>query len=116
MTFAHRLRARRDRRQLDPRGTAAALRNLVDAADEPDSYWLAQGIEPPLRAGAIRAARDDLRAIATLLERAVDIPDQAIACAAWLAWSQESPICSDPAPDADVPDVARRLRHWLSSL
>ena len=92
------------------------MRNLVDAADEPDSYWLAQGIEPPLRAAAILAARDDLLAIARLLERAVDMPEQAVACAAWLTWSQGSPVCSDPAPDADVPDVARRLRHWLSSL
>ena len=116
MTFARRIKTRRESRRLDPQGTAAALRNLVDAAEEPESYWLGQGIQPPLRAAAIRAARNDLIAIASLLERDVTLPEQAVACAAWLAWSQESPVCSDPAPDADVPDVARRLRRWLSTL
>jgi hypothetical protein len=58
-------------------------------------------------------ARDDLLDVARLLGTAQDKPSALLECADWLAWSSESPVCSEPAPDADVADVAARLRAAL---
>jgi hypothetical protein len=103
------------RRQSETRSTAAALRNLVDSAEEPASYWRARGVEPPLRSEAVLAARDDLVAVAQLLEADRAVPEPAVDCVTWLVWSAESPVCSDPVEDADVADIAGRLRRWLTA-
>ena len=109
------IRLRRKRGEHDRVGTAVALRNLVDAAEESPSRWRAHGIEPPLRSDAVLAARDDLLAVADLLAASNDVPDAALASASWLAWSSESPICSEPVDDADVADIAARLRKLLGA-
>jgi hypothetical protein len=110
-TFARFLQRRRTP---DPRGTAAAIRNLLDAAEEPASDWRAHGIDPPLRAAAVLAARADLLAIATALECERDHPAQLLDCVSWLAWSRESPVCMRPADDdAEVKAMAGRIRVAL---
>jgi hypothetical protein len=104
---------KRSRPSPDSTGTAAAIRHLVEAAEEPDWYWRARGIEPPLRAAAVMAARDDLLAVADLLDGREALPEPTVACAEWLAWAEASPVCSEPVDDADVADVAARLRAAL---
>jgi hypothetical protein len=100
----------------DRRGTAAAIRNLLDAAEEPPSHWRAHGIDPPLRSAAVRAARGDLRAIAKALESDRHQAPQIIECASWLAWARESPVCTEPADeDSDVTEIARRIRAALGA-
>jgi hypothetical protein len=61
----------------------------------------------------VRLARDDLLDIALLLGMAQEKPLALLECAEWLTWSSESPVCSEPAPDADVADIAARLRAAL---
>jgi hypothetical protein len=61
----------------------------------------------------VRLARDDLLDIALLLGMAQEQPLALLECAEWLTWSSESPVCSEPAPDADVADIAARLRAAL---
>jgi hypothetical protein len=112
-TFARFLQRRRTP---DPRGTAAAIRNLLDAAEEPASNWRAHGIDPPLRAAAVLASRADLLAIATALECERDHPAQLLDCVSWLAWGPESPVCSQPADDdTDLEAIATRLRAALGT-
>jgi hypothetical protein len=97
-------RHRRRTPELDPGATAAALRNLVEA-----------GTEPPVRSEAVLVARDDLLEIARLLGSARQTPAALLECAEWLTWSQNSPVCSEPAPDADVAQIAARLRAALAA-
>jgi hypothetical protein len=106
---------KRRRSASDPTGTAAAIRHLIEAAEEPDWYWRTRGIEPPLRAAAVIAARDDLLAVAALLDDGENLPEPTVACAEWLAWSEASPVCSEPVDDADVSDLAARLRAALET-
>jgi hypothetical protein len=109
------LSLRRPRRSPDRYGSAAAIRNLIDSADEPAAYWRAQGLEPPLRSAAVLAAREDLLAVAAALESDDELAPQLLECARWLAWSPESPVCSDPGDaDSDVPRVAARLREAMT--
>lgn len=98
----------------DCRSTAAAIRNLLDAAEEPASSWHAHGIEPPLRSAAVLAARADLLAIAEALESDRDHPGAIVDCVQWLTWSPESPVCTQPADDdTDVRAIAGRIRAAL---
>jgi hypothetical protein len=106
---------KRKRSSPDPTGTAAAIRHLIEAAEEPDWYWRTRGIEPPLRAAAVIEARDDLLAVAQLLDEQEELPEATVACADWLAWAETSPVCSEPVDDADVADVAARLRAALEA-
>jgi hypothetical protein len=102
-------------RVADAAGTAATLRNLVDAASEDPSHWHGFGSEPALRSEAVLMARDDLLDVARRLTCARDLAPALIECAEWLAWSPNSPVCSEPAADADVPDIAARLRAAMTS-
>ena len=102
--------------QPDRRGTAAAIRNLLHAAEEPASHWRAHGIEPPLRSAAVLAARADLLAIAEALESDREHALAMVECVAWLTWSRESPVCMQPADDdTDVKAIASRMRVALSA-
>jgi hypothetical protein len=95
----------------DRRGTAAAIKNLLDAAEEPVANWRVYGIDAPLRSAAVLAARTDLLAIAGALESDDESPAQLVNCASWLAWSSDSPVRTEPADDdSDVEGIARRLR------
>lgn len=108
------VRFRQRRPPSDRRGTAAAIRNLLDAAEEPASHWRAHGIEPPLRSAAVLAARSELLAIAQALESDREYAAQLIDCVSWLAFSPESPVCTEPSDDdTDVNEIAGRLRVAL---
>lgn len=96
------------------RQIAACLLNLIDAAEEPASYWRAQGINPPVRSTAVLAARDELVALAGALAKSDSMSVRGVALAARLVWDRESPIFS-PAADLNVSTWARRAREATES-
>ena len=91
---------------------ARELANLIDAAEEPPNVWRAHGIDPPLRAGAVLAARAELVGLAERLNSHRTASIRGLAIAALLAEDPNSPIYR--APDgADVGDLARRAREAI---
>jgi hypothetical protein len=91
---------------IDPRtrrSIAAAIRSLVDDAADPPR---ALGAEPPLRRGALLAARGDLLEIAERMDGGVS--PQAAALASLLVWDSASPLY-DAHAEASVEQWARAV-------
>jgi hypothetical protein len=80
-------------------GIAASIMNLIDAADEPPSTWRAYGIDPPLRADAVRAAREALVSLATALRADERPAARGVAIASCLVHDRSSPVYSRVATD-----------------
>jgi hypothetical protein len=107
------LRAHQLSTERECRAIAAALRNLVDAAEESPAAWRAHGSDPPLRSEEVLRAKQDLIAVAGALEGRHYHPLRAVALASLLAAADDSPIYVAPASGDDVSVVAARLRNSL---
>ncbi len=74
------------------RAVAGAIRNLIDACEEPRQAWGPGGPRPPLQTDDVLAARGELLAVAGHLCATESISPQTAALAAQLVWDCASPI------------------------
>ena len=102
------LRARQLRQESTRHAIARAIRNVLDAAEEPPEAWGRNGSSPPLQREALLAARHDLLSVADRLCRARNGPPQAIALAASLVWDSASPAYS--------PNTDATLEQWVDTV
>ena len=100
------LRARQLTQPSARRAIAQAIRNILDAAEEPPDAWGPGGSRPPLQRAAIHADRDGLLALADRLREPV--PPQAAAMAALLVWDSASPIYA--------PGAGATIHQWTASI
>ena len=112
------LRAQSLQRSDTRAGLAAQLTNIVHAAEEPADYWRSHGIDPPLRANTVLAARTELVALARRLASPTPASITSLAHAALLIEDPNSPIYRAPKhpDDADLADRARDATEQLDAL
>ena len=94
---------------------AAQLTNIIHAAEEPADYWRSHGIDPPLRANSVLAARTDLLELARRLASPSPASVTGLARASLLIEAPDSPIYRTPRHpgDADLADRARNATEQL---
>jgi hypothetical protein len=106
------LRADRLREPGTRKALANTLQNLLDAAEEPPSAWRRGDPRPPIRRGAVLAARSDLLALMARLRQPGPAPVRAVALAARLAWDSASPVYA-AGSSGSVGDFARTILRLL---
>ncbi len=96
---------------------AAQLTNIIHAAEEPADYWRSHGIDPPLRANTVLAARTELLELARRLASPSPASITGLARAALLIEDPNSPIYRVPQhpDDADLADRARDATKQLDA-
>ena len=107
------LRARQVTAPATCRAIASTIRNLIDAAEEPQYARSRGGPRPPLQRDAVLAARDELLAIARCLSGEGAVSPQAAALAAQLVWDSASPIYAET--DFSVWEWAQAVLERLAS-
>lgn len=105
-------RARELERDDTRRGLAACILNLIDAAEEPHSIWVAHGIEPPLRREAVLRARGSLLALAEALTSGDRASVRGAALASRLVSDRLSPVYS-AAADGELEVWADDARYLI---